>query len=80
MAASVSLPSTGVGANSHFCRSGGYFGISRAISSPSVILVQRSIFKMACLKLGIIPTSAIKLAVYLNCELFRIGLRELGYL
>ena len=36
--------------------------------------------KMACLKLGIIPTSAIKLAVYLNCELFRIGLRELGYL
>jgi hypothetical protein len=36
--------------------------------------------KMACLKLGIIPTSAIKLAIYLNCELFRIGLRELGYL
>lgn len=26
------------------------------------------------------PTSAIKLAIYLNCELFRIRLRELGYL
>ena len=47
-------------------------GVSAALVKSHIVTL--------CLRFGIEPVSGIKLAIYLNCELFRMGLRALGHL